>query len=208
MERYEFEIDDNLDLDEFQVVRREFFYHLNEPSITFSSGKIGVNTACIKRLPAYEFVQFLVSSQMHKLVLKPCEESDVHSLRWCSVSAGDKKKPRMVTGRIFFLMVCDLMHWNPIHRYKVMGKPVISNGEELILFDLDSVETYEHTGREGEKGKISRKPVLPIEWQGSFGIPYKDRQRALQVSIFDQNYAVYSVPDSHSENTAEHRDNV
>ena len=33
--------------DGFQVVRREFFAHIFEPSITFNNCKVGFNTACI-----------------------------------------------------------------------------------------------------------------------------------------------------------------
>ena len=33
--------------DGYQVVREEFFAHLFEPSVTFNSEKVSVNTACI-----------------------------------------------------------------------------------------------------------------------------------------------------------------
>ena len=134
-------------------------------------------------------------------------ESDVHSLRWCN-TVHEKRKPRTVTGKVFYFMICDLMNWETRNRYKVMGKPIMANGEKLILFDLNSVETYEHNGQEGEKGKISRKPVLPNEWKGSFGIPYKEQKNALQISIFDQNYVVYSVVDNPTDVPADHMTDV
>ena len=37
--------------DGYQVVRREFFAHINEPSVTFNNYKFYVNTACLKPLP-------------------------------------------------------------------------------------------------------------------------------------------------------------
>ena len=195
------EIDDSLDLDQFQVVRREFFYHLNEPSVTFNNNKIGVNTACIRKLPETEFIQFLVSRTSHKLALRPCQESESHSLRWCNVS-GDKRKPRCVTGRVFFLMICDMMGWNPNYRFKILGKLVKANGEYLILFDLDAVETYEREEKPGGKVKTSRTPVLPLEWKGQFGVPFKDHQKSLQINIVDNSFAVYSVQDD-SKNSSE-----
>lgn len=188
------EIDNSLDLDQFQVVRREFFYHLNEPSVTFNNNKIGVNSACIRKLPETEYIQFLVDRASHKLALRPCQESDIHSMRWCSVSK-DKRKPRCVTGRVFFLMLCDMMGWNPHYRFKILGKLVKANGEYLILFDLDAVETYEREMKPGQKTKTSRTPVLPIEWKGQFGVPFKDHKKALQVNIVDKSFAVYSVQD-------------
>ena len=57
------EEDDSFSLDKFQVVRREFFSHISEPSITFNNYKIGLNSACIKRLPQIDYIQFLVNRQ-------------------------------------------------------------------------------------------------------------------------------------------------
>ena len=37
--------------DGYQVVRREFFAHINEPSVTFNNYKFYVNTACLNRFP-------------------------------------------------------------------------------------------------------------------------------------------------------------
>mgnify|MGYP003221762765 FL=1 len=96
------EEDHSFSLDKFQVVRREFFSHMSEPSITFSDYKIGLNTACIRRLPDIDYIQFLVNRQTQKLAIRPCLESDLHSFQWCT-SSGGKRKPRQVTGRIFFM---------------------------------------------------------------------------------------------------------
>ena len=43
------EMNESFDLDEFQVVRREFFAHLHEPSICFNNRKFYVNSACLQR---------------------------------------------------------------------------------------------------------------------------------------------------------------
>ena len=40
--------DDAFSYDGYQVVRGEFFAHTYEPSFTFNSSKVSVNTACIK----------------------------------------------------------------------------------------------------------------------------------------------------------------
>ena len=41
--------DDAFSYDGYQVVRGEFFAHTYEPSFTFNSNKVSVNTACIKK---------------------------------------------------------------------------------------------------------------------------------------------------------------
>ena len=43
--------DDAFSYEGYQVVRGEFFAHIYEPSFTFNSYKVSVNTACIKKLP-------------------------------------------------------------------------------------------------------------------------------------------------------------
>lgn len=125
------EEDNSFSLDKFQVVRREFFSHMSEPSITFSDYKIGLNTACIRRLPDIDYIQFLVNRQTQKLAIRPCLESDLHSFQWCT-SSGSKRKPRQVTGRIFFMKLFDMMDWNPSYRYKILGKLIRANDEYLL----------------------------------------------------------------------------
>lgn len=191
------EVDDTFSLDKFQVVRREFFSHISEPSITFSNYKIGLNSACIKRLPQIEYIQFLVNRQTRKLAIRPCLESDLHSFQWC-ITSGGKRKPRQVTGKIFFMKLFDMMGWNPNYRYKILGKLIRANGEYLFVFDLTATEVYQRVVKEGAKPKTSRTPVFPAEWQDQFGIPYEEHRKSLQINVFD-NYAVYGIKDQETE---------
>ena len=191
------EEDDSFSLDNFQVVRREFFSHTSEPSITFNNYKIGLNSACIKRLPQIDYIQFLINRQTKKLAIRPCLESDLHSFQWCTTSGG-KRKPRQVTGRIFFMKLFDIMDWNPNYRYKILGKLIRANGEYLFVFDLMSTEVYQRITKEGVNPKMSRTPVFPVEWQDQFGIPYEEHRKSLQINIFD-NYAVYGIKDKEAE---------
>ena len=182
----------DFDYSGFQVVRREFFAHLQEPSIVFNQGKIGVNTACVRKLPETDYIQILINRDKKQLVIRPCEESDIHSFLWCSSKEG-KKQPRQVTGRLFFMKICSLMDWNPEYRYKIMGKLVRSQGQHLFVFDLSATEIYRRTlSAEDGKTKTSRIPAFPLEWKDQFGIPYEDRQKYLQVNMFD-GFAVYEI---------------
>ena len=102
--------DDAFSYDGYQVVRGEFFAHTYEPSFTFNSSKVSVNTACIKKLPDTDFVQILVNPDEKKLAVRPCQEDEKDSFRWCSATA--KRSPRQITCRIFFAKVVSLMGWN------------------------------------------------------------------------------------------------
>ena len=50
------ELGDNFDFDGFQVVRREFFAHISEPSVTFNNCKFYVNAACLQKFPDVDTV--------------------------------------------------------------------------------------------------------------------------------------------------------
>lgn len=185
--------DNDFILDEFQVVRREFFAHMREPSVSFNNFRFAVNTACIARFPHTDYVQVLVDSDKKLLVLKPCTEETRDCLQWCSISKG-KRKPREVTGKIFFAMIVDLMGWNPHYRYKVLGRLIRANGEHLLAFDLTAHETFMKVFAEGEKPKTTRNPVFPSAWKCQFGLPYSEHKQSMQINIFD-GFAVYTVPD-------------
>lgn len=187
------ELNAAFDFDGFQVVRREFFAHISEPSISFNNYKFYVNTACLSRFPNTEHVQVLVNQDTKILALRPCSDSDRDSFVWCSNSGG-KRKPKQITCRIFFGKIMSLMGWNPDHRYKLLGKLIQANGEYLIAFDLNSTEVYQRTALEGAKPKTSRTPVYPASWQNHFGLPFEEHKKSLQVNLFN-GYAVLAISD-------------
>lgn len=187
------EMDDSFDYNGFQVVRREFFAHINEPSISFNNYKFYVNTACLSRFPNTEYVQVLVNQETKILALRPCSDRDRDSFAWCRDSKG-KRKPKQITCRIFFGKIMSLMGWNPDYRYKLLGKLIQANGEYLIAFDLNSTEVYQRTISEGAKPKTSRTPVYPAFWQNHFGLPVEEHKKSLQVNLFS-GYAVLSISD-------------
>ena len=181
----------NLDLSDFEVARSEFFADIREPAFVFNNGKVGVNTACVRRLPDVEYVQILINRKKKKLALRACMEEDLFSIPWGKTRDG-KRTPRQITGRMFFMKVCDMMDWNPQHRYRILGKLVRANGELIFLFDLTAAKTFERTLTEDGKRKCSRTPVMPAEWKNQFGIPFAEHKKALQVNMFD-GYTVFSL---------------
>lgn len=180
-----------LDLNEFEVARSEFFAHMREPSFIFNDGKVGVNSACVRKLPEVDYVQFLINRNKKKLAIRACQEDDIFSIQWARTKDG-KRLPRQITGRMFFMKVCDMMGWNPQYRYKILGKLVRANGELIILFDLTSQETFERSIGNDGKRKSCRTPVFPEEWKNQFGIPFSEHKKALQVNMFD-GYTVFSL---------------
>lgn len=187
------EAGETFDFDGFQVVRREFFAHLNEPSISLTNAKLKVNSTCLAKFPQTEYVQVLVNQTTKILAIRPCQEGDKDSFLWCSLSKG-KRKPKEVTCRLFIAKVISMMDWNPDYRYKILGKLVHANGQFLIAFDLTATEVYQRISGENDKPKMSRTPVYPASWQNQFGLPVNEHRKALQINIFD-GYAVYAIKD-------------
>ncbi len=185
----------DFDFDGFQVVRKEFFAHQLEPSVTFNNCKFNVNLACLNKFPNTSSVQVLVNQEKKIMALLPCPDGARDSFAWCLTSSNGKRKPRTLTCKLFFAKMVDLMNWNPDYKYKLIGKLIQANGTMLIAFDLTATETYKRTITEGEKVKTSRVPVFPLEWQDQFGLSYNEHQQAMHIDIFD-GYAVYTVKES------------
>lgn len=175
----------------YQVVRREFLAHVQEPAITFSRYQISVNTACLKKLPQVDYIQALVNSDTKKLVLRPCGEDEKDSFSWRSNSKSGRR-PKRITCRVFYAKIMELMDWSPELRYKLLGKLIHSNEEQLLLFDLTHPQIFQYAVVEQGTRKSSKTPVFPAEWKEQFGLPVEEHRRCLQIDLF-HGYAVFGV---------------
>ncbi len=184
-------LDKNVDLNQFQVVRREFFAHLFEPAATFNECKFYVNAACLSRFPDVDYVQVLINQETRTLALRPCESGARDSFAWCYISKG-KRKPKPITCKLFYAKIVSMLNWNPDDRHKLLGRLIHANGEYLLAFDLTAPETYPKIVIEGEKPKRSRRPIYPADWQDQFGLPYYEHRQSMQINIFD-GYAIYAI---------------
>lgn len=182
--------DDAFSYEGYQVVRGEFFAHIYEPSFTFNNYKVSVNTACIKKLPNFNYVQILVNPEDKRLAVRPCNEDEKDSFRWCSATS--KRSPKQITCRMFFAKVISLMGWNPDYRYKLLGKLIQSGDELLFVFDLNTPEIYKKAPKEDGKTKTSRTPTFPEDWKNQFGLPVEEHKSAIQIGLFD-GYAVFGL---------------
>lgn len=186
--------------DGYQVVRGEFFAHLFEPSITLKDEHVSVNSACLRKLPNVEYVQFLVNPEEKKLAVKPCSEDTRDSFCWKSLSSDGKYRPKTISCKIFYAKVMQLMGWNPAHRHKILGKLIRTPQESVFVFDLTSVETFIRKNSSGESQ--SRSPMYPEDWHDQFGIPVRDHSDTVLINIFDK-YTVFRIERDEGEQTNE-----
>ena len=182
--------------DGYQVVRGEFFAHLFEPSVTLKKEKVFVNTACIRKLPDIDYVQFLVNPVEKKLAVKPCSEDTKDSFRWAS-GTGKGRKPKMISCKIFYAKVMELVGWDFDARHKILGKLIRTKTDMVFVFDLNSSETFASRSKRDEVS--IRKPFFPEEWKHQFGLTVKEHQDKAQIDIFD-DYAVFRIDRVEEEN--------
>lgn len=174
--------------DGYQVVRREFFSHRFDPTLTIKGNSITFNNACISRLDQVIYVQVLVNPTAEKLVIRPCSEGARDAIRWC-VTRDDKRKSRQITCGLFTAKLYDMMGWEALYRYKLQGTRINYQGEQLYVFDLTSTEAFLPQVKEtDENGTVKRKkavPMYPADWRDSFGIPVQEHAASTQINLLD-----------------------
>lgn len=135
------ELQENFTYDGYQVVRRELFAHLREPSVVIRRDSITFNTACIAGMEDTVYIQILINPETRKMVVRKCSENDKDALRWC-IAKPDKRKSRKVTSKIFSAKMYELMGWNTDCRYKILGHKIVYEEEMLYIFDLLETEIF------------------------------------------------------------------
>lgn len=177
---------ENVNYDGFEVVRREFFSHTFEVSVSFRIDSIMFNTATLKKMPNVRYVQFIVNPEKKKIVIKSCDVDDKDAIRWCQYNERlDKRTPKKILCRMFAAKVFDMMDWNIENRYKIQGNILRSQSEILIVFDLNDTEVYTPKRRTEDGRCMKSKPYYPEGWRESFGLPVAEHERALDINILD-----------------------
>lgn len=177
--------------DGYQVVRREFFSHKFDPTLTVRSNGITFNNACISKMDEVVYVQVLINPDTGKLVVRPCDEGARDAVRWC-IARDDKRKSRQISCSMFTAKLYDLMGWETLYRYKMQGTRISYQGEQLYVFDLTSTEIFIPAAQESSEpdGKPKKKAAVRFleSWRDSFGLPVAEHLASTQVNL-DEGYA-------------------
>lgn len=141
------ELAQDFSYDGYQVVRRELFAHLREPTVVIRRDSVTFNTACIAGLEDAVYIQILVNQDNKRMVVRKCEENDKDALRWC-IEKPDKRKSRKMSNKLFSAMMYDMMGWNTDCRYKILGHKITHEDETMYIFDLLETEIFMDTKRQ------------------------------------------------------------
>lgn len=170
-----------------QVVHGTFFSHNSRPCLTLRPWELYVNAACLRKLPDVDYIQLLIHQTEKKLALRPCREDTKDSVRWCGTSP--KRSPRHIPCPVFFWKITSLMDWNPGFRYRLTGRLLSANEEQLFVFDLTEPEVFPVSAKAAQSSS-PQVPIYPEEWKTRFGIPLPDHRNTPQIRIFHQ-YTVF-----------------
>ena len=195
------ELEKEFSFDSYQVVRKELFAHLRDPAVTVRDGNITFNTACIDGLEDVVYVHLMFSEELHRLVVRKCDENDKEALRWC-VAKPDKRKSRKMTCPKFTDLIYHTMKWDKGCRYKMLGYRIEVNGETLYVFDFEVPEIFVEKKRakkntDGEGSTVpdtapetstdtdepvnTRKGYYSDDIAGTFGLPFDDFKKSTEV---------------------------
>ena len=173
--------------DGYQVVRREFFSHKFDPTLTIKGNSIIFNNACISKMEQVVYVQVLVNPTTEKLVIRPCEEGARDAIRWCVVR-DEKRKSRQITCGLFTAKLYEMMGWEALYRYKLQGTRINYKGEHLYVFDLTSTEIFLPLIKDPDNPKAKAKrsaAVYPANWRDSFGIPVQEHTESTNIDLME-----------------------
>lgn len=174
----------------YQVVRREFISHRFDPAMTVRFGSVTFNNACIKALEDATYVQFLINPTEKKLIVRRCDSGARDAIRWCVVRE-ETRKSRQITCKPFTERLYAMMGWEPGYRYRFQGMRIRYYDDEMYLFDLGADERFAPVKKDENGKRIVSAPVLPENWNGSYGLSVEEHDMSTQVDFLD-NYRTVS----------------
>ena len=183
------------DLEGYQVVRNQFTQVRYEgPSITISGNRISFNLFCMKRFEDVGSIQLLLHPAERKIAIRPCRESDVHSIRW-RPDPEKKIYSKTLNCQHFGNALYSIMNWSPEYNYRVRGIWAQRREEQIIVFNLSNAVPAVLVNPD-EEGKAKRRVELtPEEWTDDFGDEFYEH--------IVENGFYYLAPDSEWQTTVE-----
>lgn len=176
----------------YQVVRREFISHRFDPAMTVRVNSVTFNNACIKALENATYVQFLINPTEKKLIVRRCDSGARDAIRWCVVK-GEARKSRQITCKLFAERIFAMMGWESDYRYRFQGMRIRYFDDEMYLFDLSVDERFAPMKKDENGKRIVSAPVLPENWNGSYGMSVEEHDMSTQMNFLDGFYTESEV---------------
>ena len=121
-----------VNLDNAQVISRQFLSHIREPMLTIRPDGIQFNQAAITRLPDTLYILPSVDKEKKVIYVQCSDEDEMDSQKWANLK-DDKRQARKITGRELGAKIYRLMGWNKGYYYKAYGSLALREDEDDIL---------------------------------------------------------------------------
>ena len=173
-------------LENYQVVRREFFAHTFDAAVTFRYDSLSFNSAAINKIDEAMYVQILINPKKKKMVVKMCDIDEKNAAKWCKIERKTgKRAPRKMTAKMFAAKLYDLMKWHPDNRYKIQGTVMRCEDEILLVFNLEETEIFVPREQGDEQVTRSVRSYFPEDWKDSFGVTYGELKESIGINLLD-----------------------
>ena len=75
-------IENEVDLSGYEIVRAQFFSTRLDPAMTISDGQLTFNTACLKKFEDVGMWRYSLIRLRKSIAVRPCEKDNVNAVRW------------------------------------------------------------------------------------------------------------------------------
>lgn len=126
-------------LDQFEIVRSQFFSGAEKPTMTFGNKRVSFSTMCLKKFRDVEYVELLLNTVEKCIAIRPCDKTSPNAIHW-----GRKKdnrwipSPKSISG--FADVLLSIMGWDPDNRYRLCGQYLTDGEDQMLVFDLQEPE--------------------------------------------------------------------
>lgn len=188
-------------LDDFEIARTQFFSSKGCMIMSINGNRLSFNTSCMKKFETVEYVELLINTVSKCIVIRPCSEDNPNAIRW-GKRKEDRwiASPRSISG--FAGALFSIMGWNPEDRYNFYGEYYSEGEDQFLLFNLEEPETIrlveteeiqmvqspdetdiDSAGEDSTEDMIEietihivrKERIFPKEWDGHFGVRFRDR---------------------------------
>lgn len=145
---------EQIGLDQYEIVRANFFSLKEKPVMTIRNNRIVFNTMCMNKFFDVEYVELLLNPVEKCIAIRPCSPDSPNAIRW-----GRKKDGRWIPSQRtisgFAGALCSVTGWNPDNRYKLCGQYLTDGQDQMLVFDLSEPEII----RLVDTGEYVNEPV-------------------------------------------------
>ena len=166
-------------MNDYQIIRTQFFASASKTSMSISPRGIRFSTACIRKFPETEYIEVKVHPFTSMLAIIPCNERHKNKMRWASL-CDNTVSIRAISAGAFLNTLYELFDWDTEKRYRLRGE-IVGNGKNMYaLFDANIPEIF------------ASRYDFEMPWATSFGEDFhlykSSRSEAIEMSYTFSEY--------------------